>query len=118
MYRAKENGTNRYHLYNKDLQARAIERLTLENSLGPGPQPSILPPLPAGGRPQHRPDGRHRGVVALAAPRAGPASPKKFIPQAEEAGLIVRIGGWVLEDACARHKAWERRGRSSGWASG
>ncbi len=58
-------------------------------------------------------DGSLLGVEALLrwqTPRDGPAPPADFIPAAEESGLIVDLGGWVLEAACAQYSQWRAEG--------
>ncbi|MFQ6024707.1 MAG: putative bifunctional diguanylate cyclase/phosphodiesterase [Acidiferrobacterales bacterium] len=111
MYRAKEHGRNNYQHYSPDMNVQASERLAMENSLRHAlereeflleyqPQVDIK-------------TGRIIGNEALVRwqhPDLGMILPGKFIPLAEESGLIVPIGEWVLRTACAQNKAWQAAG--------
>ncbi len=111
MYRAKEQGGNTHQFCTPAMRARASERLTLERGLRKAlerdefvvyyqPQVSLR-------------DGRIFGVETLIRwrhPDKGLIPPAAFIPVAEETGLIVRLGQWVLQSACAQAKSWRDRG--------
>ncbi|WP_338051185.1 EAL domain-containing protein [Propionivibrio soli] len=111
MYRAKESGRNAYQFFTSEMNAAALERLTLENSLRQGiergefllyyqPQVEVS-------------SGRIVGAEALVRwrhPMIGMVPPGKFIPVAEVSGLIVVIGDWVLREACRQNKAWQDEG--------
>ncbi len=111
MYRAKESGRNTYQFYSADMTSRAAENLTLENDLRHAIERDELilhyQPL------VESQTGRMLGVEALvrwAHGKRGLISPMQFIPLAEESGLIVPVGEWVLRKACAQCQAWRRNG--------
>ncbi len=113
MYSAKENGS-RLQFFTQDMHSRALERLTLESSLRQAlereefflvyqPQVDIT-------------TGRITGAEALLRwrhPKLGLVPPNKFIPLAENNGLIIPIGEWVLQTACAQARQWQRDGLSA-----
>ncbi len=111
MYHAKAKGRGNYQFYSKELNAAAIERLDLENSLRHALEHEQLElyyhPLVDIG------SGRIIGAEALLRwwhPEKGLVYPDTFIPLAEQTGLIVPIGEWVLRTACAQNKTWREAG--------
>jgi len=111
MYLAKEDGKNGFRFFSRDVKVQSIERLTLETALRRALereqfslhyQPKI-----------DMASSQITGVEALLRwehPDFGMVAPMQFIPLAEETGLIVPIGRWVLKEACAQNMAWQRRG--------
>jgi len=112
MYRAKESGRNAYRFWDGEMNASVVEHVELlsamraalahrEFTLSYQPQFDLR-------------TGRLIGAEALIRwrhPEKGPISPARFIPLAERSGLIVPIGDWVLQEACAQAQRW----RAAGW---
>ncbi len=111
MYLAKEEGKNGFRVFNGEIKVPSIERLRLETELRRALEREQLllhyqPKVDLA-------SGQITGVEALLRwnhPELGPVSPAQIIPLAEETGLIVPIGRWVLREACAQNMAWQRRG--------
>jgi len=107
MIRAKEQGRNNYQYYHPALNSYAQERFSLETGLR---QALARDEFLLHYQPQvDLATGQITGVEALLRwqhPDRGLVSPAKFIPLAEETGLIIPIGEWVLRTACAQGKKW------------
>ncbi len=108
MYHAKERGKNNYQYYNSALEARALKRLSLESGLRRALE---FGELLLHYQPQI--DVQTNRIVGFEAllrwqpPESGMISPVEFIPVAEETGMIVAIGEWVLRTACHQAKIWQ-----------
>ncbi|WP_341937831.1 sensor domain-containing protein [Marinimicrobium sp. C2-29] len=111
MYRAKAEGKNTYQFYSPDIQERSLERLMLENNLRLALERNQFFLHYQAKR--NLKSGEIAGVEALVRwqhPDLGIVSPAQFIPLAEETGLIVIIGRWVLKTACEQNMAWQEEG--------
>ena len=111
MYSAKQMGRNNFQFYDAALNERALSRLMLESALRTAVerdqfclhyQPQV--------------DLKSGSIVGMEAliywrhPTLGIVTPNDFIGLAEESGLIVKIGEWVLREACRQNKAWQNAG--------
>jgi diguanylate cyclase (GGDEF)-like protein/PAS domain S-box-containing protein len=111
MYRAKEIGRDNFQFYTPELNAKVHEELALQEELRNAIARSEFFLLF-----QPQVDLRTGNVFAVEAlirwrhPSLGIVAPDKFIPLAEETGLIVTIGDWVLHEACRQNKAWQAAG--------
>jgi diguanylate cyclase (GGDEF)-like protein/PAS domain S-box-containing protein len=111
MYQAKENGRQGYQFFKPTMNVRAVERQSIEESLRRALerqefalhyQPKI-----------NLKTGAITGAEALIRwthPTQGSIPPGKFIPVAEDCGLILRIGNWALHEACKQARIWENAG--------
>jgi len=111
MYQAKENGRQSYQFFKPAMNVRAVERQSIEENLRRALerqefalhyQPKI-----------NLRTGEISGAEALLRwmhPVRGPVSPAQFIPVAEDCGLILPIGQWVLREACRQARAWADAG--------
>ena len=107
MYFAKEHGRRNYQFYSEQMNARAIEKLTMESTLRRAMERNEFelyyhPKFKIAG-------GELAGVEALVRwnhPELGVVAPNRFIPIAEETGLIVALGAWVLDIACRQSYDW------------
>ncbi len=110
MYAAKGHAGNGYRVFGPDVILGGGERLRLENDLR---RALVRGELEVVFQPQVDRDGEVVGAEALLRwnhPELGPVRPSRFIPVAEESGLIQSIGLWVFEEVCRQLAAWRRDG--------
>jgi diguanylate cyclase (GGDEF)-like protein/PAS domain S-box-containing protein len=115
MYQAKEHGRNNYQFFKDDMNARAIERQVVESSLrnALAREEFVLHYQPK----VNLDTGRITGAEALlrwSHPEWGMTQPLRFVQIAEDCGLIVPIGRWVLREACEQVKRWKAVGLNPG----
>jgi diguanylate cyclase (GGDEF)-like protein/PAS domain S-box-containing protein len=112
MYNAKDAGRRTYRFFDEQMNRQAHEHLLLQNRLH---QALYRAEFQLHYQPQMEvASGRMTGVEALLRwrnPELGDVVPARFIPVAEDSGLIVSIGAWVLEEACRQAQLW----RQTGW---
>jgi diguanylate cyclase (GGDEF)-like protein/PAS domain S-box-containing protein len=111
MYVAKQANGNSYQFYNDEINSRTVRRQSMERLLREAVQNGELELL---FQPQVRVDsGSMVGAEALLRwrhPEQGLLLPEQFLPVAEETGVIIPIGEWVIRKACAQMKSWQQKG--------
>ncbi len=111
MYHAKDQGRNNFQFYKHDMNASAMERMTMENDLRKAidKEEFVLHYQPR----INISNGKIVGTEALIRwqhPEKGLIYPGAFIDLAEETGLIIPMGEWVLKEACRQNKIWQTQG--------
>jgi diguanylate cyclase (GGDEF)-like protein/PAS domain S-box-containing protein len=111
MYLAKEEGKNNYQFYSGDIQSKSLERLSIETNLR-----CALDRNELSLHYQAKVDFKTNVITGVEAllrwqnPYLGSVTPTQFIPVAEETGLIVSIGRWVMRSACEQNISWQQQG--------
>jgi len=111
MYRAKEKGRNNFQFFKAEMNLKAVERQSLEGSLRRAfdrgefllhyqPKVDLDTGKITGGE----------ALIRWQHPVRGLVPPAQFVPIAEDCGLILQIGGWVLREACSQARAWQNAG--------
>jgi diguanylate cyclase (GGDEF)-like protein/PAS domain S-box-containing protein len=111
MYHAKENGRNNFQFFKAEMNQKSVERQSLEGSLRRAVEREefLLHYQPK----VNLDSGEITGVEALIRwqePDRGLVPPSQFVPIAEDCGLIIQIGRWVLREACRQARAWQAAG--------
>jgi diguanylate cyclase (GGDEF)-like protein/PAS domain S-box-containing protein len=111
MYHAKESGRNNFQFFKTEMNLRVVQRQSLEASLRRAIEREefLLHYQPK----VNLTSGEITGVEALIRwlqPERGLVAPSQFVPIAEDCGLIVQIGHWVLREACRQARAWQDAG--------
>jgi diguanylate cyclase (GGDEF)-like protein len=115
MYRAKEHGRSNFQFYTSEMNERVSDRLALEHALR-----RALERREFALHYQQKVDLRSGAIIGAEAlvrwnhPEWGLVRPARFIPIAEDTGLIVQLGEWVLEEACRQTRAWLDAGLKPG----
>lgn len=111
LYEIKSNGRNGYAIFHPDMEGRSLEHLLLENELKKAIE---LDQFHIVYQPKFELASRRivgmEALVRWTHPELGTISPGKFIPVAEESGLIYALGEWVLRQACMQNKIWQDLG--------
>jgi predicted signal transduction protein with EAL and GGDEF domain len=111
MYRAKVTGRNRYQFFQEEMNRAFQARKSLERDLRKALSENELELFY-----QPQVDAQSGAIIGAEAlvrwhhPTQGPISPAEFVPIAEESGLILPLGEWVLHTACAQNRAWQQLG--------
>jgi diguanylate cyclase (GGDEF)-like protein len=111
MYQAKEHGRNNFRFFLPSMQMLAAERLDLENALYSAitQDQMVLHYQPKVTISRNQKILGAEALIRWQHPTRGLLLPGEFIPIAEESGLILQLGEWVLREACLQIKAWEQR---------
>lgn len=105
MYKSKETGRNRFHFFNADMQSALTQRVALEKDLREALQSEVF-------QLYYQPQVEHGLIIGAEVllrwqhPERGWVSPAEFVPVAEDTGLIIALGRWVLLTACRQLALW------------